>query len=149
MVTVEMRQRFEYNPNGPMKLNYRVEGVKYLADSVRRYEEGQDFAVVNGQILWLAAGRRPSFANGKGAVMSIVYYMKPVYIVKNVPHSVRILPSNETGHGGLPREAMYAPQLLIAQQSWIRQDNQELLDFSSLPDYPSYRDSKNVTGGTF
>lgn len=149
-VTVEMRQRFEFNPNGPMKLNYRIESVDYLADKERKYEQDQDFSIVDGKIVWLKnCNNRPAFTNGKGAVMSIVYYIKPVYVVKNVPHSVRILPSNSIGHGGLPREAMYAPQLLIAQQSWIRQDNQELMDFSGLPDFPAYRNSANVMGGTF
>lgn len=148
-VTTEVRQKFEYNPNGPMKLNYRVEGVDYLADRERRYVQDQDFSIVDGKIVWLPAGRKPSFVNGKGAVMSIVYYIKPVYVVKNVPHSIRILPSNSTGHGGLPREAMYAPQLLIAQQTWIRQDSQELLDFSDLPGYPEYRTTANTTGGTY
>lgn len=145
-VTVEMRQRFQYNPTGPMKLNYRVESVYYLADRERRYEQDQDFAIVDGKIVWLPAGRKPTSGN---QVMTIVYYIKPVYIVKNVPHNVRLLPGNAIGHGGLPREATYAPQLLIAQQSWIRQDNQELLDFSALPDYPKYADSSNVSGGTF
>lgn len=148
-VTTEMRQRFEYNPNGPMKLNYRAESVHYLADRDRKYEQDQDFTIVDGKIVWLPNGRKPSFRDGKGSVMSIIYYIKPVYIVKNVPHSIRILPSNSIGHGALPREAMYAPQLLVAQQSWVRQDNQELLDFSDLPDYPEYRNSANVTGGTW
>lgn len=148
-VTVETDQIAEYNPTGPLQLNFRVESVRYLADRHVQYICDQDFHVDDGKIYWLNEGRRPHFKNGKGAILSVVYYTKPIFIVKNVPHAIRILPSNSIGHGGLPRKAEYAPQLVIGQQSWIRADNQELLNFSDLPSYPAYRDSKNTTGGTF
>jgi hypothetical protein len=148
-VTIETDQLAEYNPNGPMKLNFRVESVRYIADKTREYICDQDFTVTDGKIVWLKQGRKPAFQGGKGSILSIVYYTKPIFIVKNVPHAIRILPSNSIGHGGLPRKAEYAPQLVIGQQSWIRADSQELLDFSDLPDYPIYRDSNTVTGGTF
>jgi len=148
-ITAEVDQLTEYNPTGPLKLNFRVEGVTYLADKERVYIEAQDFFIVNGKIQWHDKGAKPNFKDGKGAVLSVVYYTKPIYIVKNVPHSLRILPGNSTGNGALPREARYAPQLVVAQQSWIRSDNTELLDFSGLPSYPEYRNTKNVTGGAY
>lgn len=147
--TIEIDQMLEYNPNGPMRLNFRVEQVAYLADRNRTYLEGQDFEIADGKINWLPAGRKPDFHGGKGAVLSIVYYAKPVYIVKNVPHAIRLLPSNPIGHGALPRKAEYAPQLVIGTQSWIRQDSEELSNFADLPLYPTYRNSPNVTGGTY
>lgn len=148
-VTVEVPQLFEYNPNGPQKLNFRIEGVVTLFDRDKTYTEMEDFVIDNGAVRWLGGGKKPSFVNGKGAVLSIVYYAKPIYVVENVPHSVRILLSNQLGNGGLPREATYAPQLVVAKQSWIREDKDDLLDFSDIPEYPKYRDSKNTTGGTF
>lgn len=147
-VTEPVRQTFEYNPNGPMKLNFRIHGVKYLADKNRRYIEGEDFAIVNGEIVFLPGGAKPSISP-KPAILSIVYYIRPVYIVKNVPHWLRILPTNSIGHGAIPREATYAPQLLVAQQAWLRHDNYDIPDFTGIPEYPAYANSPNVNGGTY
>jgi len=147
-VTTEVDQLIEYNPNGPIKLNFRCESVQYLADANREYKDNIDFSVKDGKIVWMTTGKRPEFKNGKGSILSLVYYTKPVYIVQNVPHSIRITPGNSTGNGALPRDAYYAPQQLICAQSWVRVDDQDLLDFSGLTKYNGYRDSKNVTGGT-
>jgi len=141
-------QMSEYNPNGPMKLNFRCEGVDYLADKNRQYHEGQDFIVQDGKLFWLDGGFKPEFNNGKGDILSVVYWIKPVYIVENVPHSLRITPGNELGNAAYPRKAHYAPQLLICRQAWFRTEESEMLDFSNLPQYNIYRDSKNVTGGS-
>jgi hypothetical protein len=146
-ITTMTDQLLEYNPNGPMKLNFRVEGVDYLADKTRAYIENQDYAIEDGRIQWLDGGFRPMFHDGKGAILTCVYYTKPVYIVQNVPHSIRITPGNSTGNGALPRQAAYAPQLVVAKQAFFRVDGEDILDFSDLPSYNRYRDSGNVTGG--
>jgi len=148
-VTTEVKQLAEFNPTGPIQLQYRIETIGYLADKTRRYLEDQDFAIKDGKICWLPGGKRPEMSGGNPAILSVVYYAKPIYIVQNVPHAIRILPSNSVGSGALPRKAGYAPQLMIAKQSWIRDDNQQLLDFNDLPEYPTYASSGNVTGGSF
>jgi len=147
-ITVQAEQLAEFNPTGPMKLNFRCEAVDYLADKNRVYVAEQDFITQDGKIFWLNGGNKPSFHDGKGDILSVVFWIKPIYIVQNVPHGLRITPGNDTGNGGLPRQAYYAPQLVVAKQSWARNDSEELLDFSALPDYNTYRDSGNLTGGS-
>lgn len=146
-ITMMTQQLFEFNPTGPQRLNYRVKGVDYLADDTNIYQEGRDFSLVNGEIVWTETGYKPRFVNGQGAVLTCVYYMTPIYIVQNLPHSLRIIPSNSTGHGALPREAVYAPQLVIAKPSTIMEE-QNLLGLYDLPPFPDYRASQNTTGGS-
>jgi len=147
-ITALADQLVEFNPTGPMKLNFRCENVDYLADKNRSYVLDQDFCVQDGKIYWLNGGNRPSFANGKGDILTVVYWIKPIYIIQNVPHSIRITPGNNTGNGGLPRKSHYAPQLAIASQAWFRIDSEELMDFNELPSYNHYASTNNVTGGS-
>jgi hypothetical protein len=147
-ITTLTDQLAVFNPNGPLVLNFRTTSVDYLADRDREYIDGQDFQVCDGKVVWLKGGNLPSFHDGKGAILTCVYWIKPIYIVQNVPHSIRITPGNDMGHGGVPREATYAPQLVVAKQAWFKIDNEELLDFSDVPQYNTYKDSGNVTGGS-
>ena len=145
-ITTEVNQLIEYNPNGPLKLNFRCEAVDYIADNKKEYKENIDFIVCDGKIAWIPSGKKPEFKNGKGAILTIVYYIKPIYIVEHLPHSIRITPGNLQGSGAVPRDAYYAPQQVVCKESWTRNDNEELLDFSSLPVY-NYPDSPNDTSG--
>lgn len=147
-ITMQTEQFTEFNPTGPIRLNFRCEAVDYLADKNRVYVADQDFMTKDGKIVWLDGGYRPSFKDGKGDILSVVYWIKPIYIVQNVPHAIRITSGNDTGNGGLPRQAYYAPQLVIAKQAWQMADADEMVNFDQLPDYPHYRNSNNVTGGS-
>ena len=146
-ITDVAEQLVEYNPNGPIRLNYKVKGVDYIATTDQKFRQDIDFDVKDNVIRWLSGGKKPKFVNGKGEILSIVYYITPVYIVQAVPHNLRVLPDNEIGHGALPRHARYAPQLIIAVQSHLREPN-DLLDFTALPPYSGNPNSANVTGGT-
>ncbi|MEM4380557.1 MAG: hypothetical protein QXL01_07755, partial [Thermoplasmatales archaeon] len=143
-----VRQKFEFNPNGPQQLHYKAISVDHLRDSHGNfYNEGVDFIVQNGKIVWLKNGRKPGFHNGKGDILSIVYWYNPIYIVVQRPHSLRVIPSNPQGHGAFPRDKVYAPQLLVVRPSTIYyQDN--IINFSDIPPTPEYADSKNTTGGS-
>jgi hypothetical protein len=143
-----VRQKFEFNPTGPQKLHYKALGVEFLRDSRGNvYTEGSDFVLSDGQIVWLKEGRMPDFKNGKGEILSIVYWYNPVYIVVSRPHSLRVLPSNKSGNGAIPRDKTYAPQLLIVRPSTLYKEN-DILGFSDLPPIPAYSDSNNTTGGS-
>lgn len=147
-ITVATEQLFEYNPTGPQKLYHRVLGVDVLFDADRQYTEGEDFCIKDGMIYWLN-GKRPSFQAGKGAILSCVYYINQIYIVENIPHHLRILPGNMTGHGALPRQASYAPQLLVCRPSTAMQERElKQFDLYNLPIIPDYRASYNTTGGS-
>lgn len=148
-ITTLTQQMAEFNPNGPLRLNFSCEAVDYLACKNRQYYEGQDFVVKDGKIFWLDKGFKPSMSpDGKGDILTIVYWIKPIFIVENVPHAIRITPGNELGNANFPRKAHYAPQLVIARQAWTRVDEGDFMDFSGLPSYNVYRDSSNVTGGS-
>lgn len=141
-ITTMTSQLFEYNPTGPQKLVHRVLGVDILVDTdLVVYNDGTDFCVSGGMIHWLK-GKRPK----NGSVMSCVYYINPIYIVENVPHNLRITPGNSTGDGRLPREGVYAPQLVICKSSDTMQEA-DLVKYD-LFNLPSYGNTPNVTGGS-
>lgn len=146
-VTDKARQYIEWNPTGPMKLNYRVKGVDLLFDRNTYYQEGSDYQIVDGEISWLKNGRKPNFAAGKPAILSVVYWFTPIYIVHDLPHSLRIIPSNDEGSAQFPRETTYAPQLVIARPSTVMEEK-DLMDWKALPPYPEYPSSSNSTGGS-
>lgn len=137
-------QLFEYNPTGPQKLHYKVKGVDLLWDAEREYVCDQDYAVTeDGMLKWLKGGKRPD----KGAVLSITYYFTPIYIVDSLIHHLRVIPGNEFGHAGIPREATYAPQQFVCTPSTIIEEA-NILNWSDLPPLPEYPASKNTTGGS-
>lgn len=143
-VTAQYRQLAEFNPNGDLRLKYKVKGVDYLASKTERYEEGPDFVITQeGTIRWVKGGNKPE----PREILSVVYWFTPVYIVNSVPHYLRLIPENSFGLGSLPRDFKYAPQLLICMQSHLMEAN--ALDFSSLPQYSGWEDTPNTTGGSF
>jgi hypothetical protein len=141
------RQNFQYNPNGPQRLQFKAKGISRVADKNRVYVESRDFEISDeGFIVWLN-GKRPGFSNGKGDVVTCVYYYSPIYYVQDLLHSLRVIPSNSTGHGALPREAVYAPQQLVCKTSELVEEF-DLLAWQEAPPYPGYPDTKNTTGGS-
>jgi hypothetical protein len=135
-------QQVEYNPTGPLRLQYLVKGVDYLSDGKTLFNENVDFVIQNGRIVFIDGLKPDPFA-----VLTVVYYYTPIYIVESKPHSLRIIPSNESGSGALPRDAVYAPQLLVLKPSTIKEED-NLLDWTALPQYPDYPSSPNTTGGS-
>lgn len=152
--TIQTDQLFEYNPTGPQRLHHRVLSVDILMDRKNIYEQDVDFIVKDGEIVWMPTGKKPDYSPNSKTVLSCVYYTMPIYIVQQMPHSLRIIPSNEIGHGALPRNAVYAPQQIIVRQSTIVDEAMKengiysLLDWKALPNLPEWRDSDNTTGGS-
>jgi len=141
-------QIFEYNPSGPQRLHHKAVGVEHLRDSHGNiYNEGNDFIINEGKLYWTKAGRKPGFHNGKGDVMSVVYWYNPVYICVQRPHTIRVLPSNPQGSGVFPRDKVYAPQLLTVRPSTSYAVD-DIMGFADIPPIPTYSDSKNNTGGS-
>lgn len=145
-ITVKLKQLFEHNPAGPNKLNFQVKGIEYLGDKEGKFEEGVDFGIIDGDIYWLQGGRKPKNQNGKKGAVTCVYYATPIYSVVDVPHNLRILPSNPQGHGAVPREATYFPQLIYAK-ALTSFEVPNILDWRSLPPLPGYDASMNTMGG--
>ncbi|CAB5220693.1 hypothetical protein UFOVP244_23 [uncultured Caudovirales phage] len=133
-ISVMAEQLLEYNPTKPLKTKFKVKGVDALFTNDARFRDGIDFEVrQDGLVHWLQ-GRRPKYANGKGQVVSLSYWMAPHFLINNSPHILRLLPSNDTGNGALPRRLVYAPQQVIAVQSHLT-EVADYLDFFSLPTY--------------
>lgn len=143
-ITTLTEQLFEYNPSGPQRLNYKVKGVDVLFDEDGDYQEGRDFNIVNYQIVWVDGGKKP---NKIGKILSCVYYHTPIFIVQSLPHWLRIIPSNNMGHGAFTRAATYAPQQIVALQSTHVEEN-NIMDWFDLPPLPDYPSSGNTTGGS-
>lgn len=143
-ITAQYRQLAQFNPNGDLRLKYKVKGVDYIATNTERYEEGPDFSITDdGTINWTQGGNKPEI----GEILSVVYWFTPVYIINTVPHYLRLIPENNQGLGSLPRDFKYAPQLIICNQSHLMEGNS--LDFSGLPQYAGWQDTPNTTGGSF
>ena len=142
-LTFRYRQLFEYNPHGPQRLKYKVQGVDVLFDDEVFYKEDVDFGIKNGMIVWLS-GRRPK----SKSVLSCNYYITPIYIVRDFLHHLRVIPANNYGYGGDTRNAIYAPQSFIVAPSHLREED-DLTDFNVLPPYPKYDFSFNTSGGNY
>ena len=143
-ITEQTSELLEYNPNGDLRAKHRIKGVDYLATTSLRFEEGPDFVITpEGTLQWTSTGNKPL----PGAILTIVYWFNPVWIVSRVPHTLRLIPSNEQGHGSFPRKLFYAPQQVLINQNHL-QDPNEQVDFSGLPLYSGVADTVNVTGGS-
>lgn len=143
-ITEQTTELLEFNPNGELRAKHKIKGVDYLATNTTRYEQGPDFLItLDGTIQWVSTGNRPS----PNQILSIVYWFSPVWIATRIPHTLRLIPSNQQGHGAYPRQLYYAPQQVIVTQNHL-QDAASQVDFSGLPLYSGYADSGNVNGGS-
>lgn len=116
----------QYEPT--LTLSYYVNSVDYLATrSQGELKQGVDFEVRDGRIHFTGNGKKPKVkltkrpGVTKGEVVTVRYKFPPIYVVRSVPHSMRILPDNVLGSGAAPREARYAPQLVIVDRSLVNQ----------------------------
>jgi len=143
-ITEQTTELLEYNPNGDLRAKHKIKNVDYLASSTMRFEQGPDFIIsLEGAIQWVSSGNKPL----PKQILTVVYWFSPVWIASRIPHTLRLLPSNQSGHGGLPRQLYYAPQQVIVTQNHL-QDSNEQIDFSGLPLYSGYADTNNVSGGS-
>lgn len=148
-LTDRMREKILYHTSGVLKLRFKCVGVDYLSDGVTAFEEGFDFIIEKGLIKWLDTGRKPANKLGAPSILTISYWYTPIYIVQQMLHSLRIIPSNPVGHGALPRDATYAPQQVVVKPCNSIEEKEDLMDWCELPGYAEYPDSNNSTGGTY
>jgi hypothetical protein len=144
-ITEQTSELLEFNNSGPLRCKHKVKDVSYLASNVDVFIKDYDFCIdkETGVIMWLETGRKPL----PKTVLSIVYFFTPAWIVTRVPHTLRLIPSNNQGAGYLPRQLTYAPQQVIVTQNHL-QDMNTQLDFSGLPNYSGNFDTSNVSGGS-
>ncbi len=118
-----MWETFLHHVTGRDRISFPVLCVTDLVDSTgARYEEGVDFDVEDGQIVWTGA-RRPGIdpQTMKGRVCSVRYTYKPFWYVKNLIHEVRVA-QIEDFEGNRHVERM--PQSAVLQREYQFQKEQ-------------------------
>ena len=135
-MTELFEQNFEYNGEKETSLMYRARAVDYMLTARgTRLTEGIDFyCTIEGKIQWVESTDKPKI----GEVVSIVYYYQPVFIVRALPHNIRLLPSNDLGSGNMPRNVKYAPQLVLCDYSTVRDGPEDSIDFFNLPELQNW-----------
>jgi hypothetical protein len=94
-INVIAAQLFEHNTSGMDRVKYPINAVELIVDSHgKRYYQGDDFDVSNGQIAWRGT-KQPGMdpETGKGEVCSIRYRYTPYWYVSNLMHEIRVVRS--------------------------------------------------------
>lgn len=140
------REVIQYNPSGINRLKNRAVGVAAMFDGRgRKFVQDQDFVIQKGEIVWTVSDR-PKMIDGRGDLISVVYWYRPYLVITSVPHEIRMLPANALGYGGQPRVATLFPQNVIAKPSTLVQE-WDILDSLEMPSVAEYPTSGNLTGG--
>jgi len=135
-MTELFEQNFEYKGEKETSLMYRARAVDYMLTARgTRLNEGLDFHITTeGKIQWVESTDKPKV----GEIGSIVYYYQPIFIVRALPHNIRLLPSNNLGSGKMPRDIKYAPQLVLCDYSTVRDGPENSIDFFNLPELQNW-----------
>lgn len=135
-MTELFEQNFEYKGEKETSLMYRARAVDYMLTSRgTRLNEGLDFHITSeGKVQWVESTDKPKV----GEIVSIVYYYQPIFIVRALPHNIRLLPSNNLGSGNMPRDIKYAPQLVLCDYSTVRDGPENSIDFFNLPELQNW-----------
>lgn len=139
-ITVPTWQLSRCNESGTERLAFPAVSVEHLVDARGdSYKQGQDFQLVNGQVNWLPAGKRPinDLETGRGAVISIRYRYRPFWYCARLLHEIRVAqvesPINDD------RKLIRMPQQALL--------NREFLFLNESHDDQARRDPKNKDSG--
>jgi hypothetical protein len=115
-------QTFEFVPGGPQKLRYPITGIDQMTtmdgEQVRILELGVDFNInADGNIEWIA-GQEPPYdnINDRGAVISVSYFINPVYSVLQSMRELRVTQELVDGQKvarRLPQEVLVRRDFLV------------------------------------
>lgn len=124
-ITVINWQLFEAHETGRDRLQYPVVRVIDLVDSLgRRYVQGVDFTVANGQLLWApnkGPGKDP--ATGRGRVCGVRYAYRPYWYVDRMVHEVRV--AQVEGDDGRRLERIQQNALIRREFHFEKEDRDE------------------------
>ena len=113
-------QRFDHNPTGIDRLQFRACKINYLIDSAGIiYNQGVDFNLEKGCIAWVNGANRPGIdpLTGKGRVCGIRYIYKPFYYVSQILHDIRIKPAMDQLTGEI--KSVAGPVAIQAIADWV------------------------------
>lgn len=122
-ITVTTKHVFAHHTTGRDRLQFPVVRVLDLMDSNGvRYQQGVDFEVVGGQLVW--GDRRPGVDSktNKGLVCSAVYSYRPFWYVKSLPHEVRVAQVEDADTGA--RRVIQMPQAAMLQREYVYEKEQ-------------------------
>jgi hypothetical protein len=122
-VTVTTKQTFAANASGVDKLHFPIVRVQELMDADgKRYVDGVDFEVRDGQIRW--GSRRPGLDAKlqKGKVCSARYSYRPYWYVKSLIHEVRL--ATVTDEFTMERRTEQMPQAAVLQREFFFEKEQ-------------------------
>jgi len=117
-LSVMTQQLVEYNNRTHLRLMLPILEVDYLADANNQYFPGTDFVVCDGTIEWLSGGLKPKFTNGKGDILSVVYWTKPYFQVIDTPKCFRAVYTEVRGNPNAPAELTYLPGDAVVKMLW-------------------------------
>jgi hypothetical protein len=115
-IVVPQWQVFESHITGKDRLQYPVVSVQDLMDADgKRYQQGTDFDVVGGFIVW-TSNNRPRFdpVRKRGIICSVRYLYRPFYICSRLLHQTRVAQVN----GALVR----MPHGAVLQREYVFQN---------------------------
>lgn len=116
-ITVQNWELIEAHATGIDRLSFPAVNVIDLIDNRGIKYSSSDYTVTKGKIHWIGQkqpGQDPS--TGKGRIYSIRYDYRPYWLVKSLPHEIRVSQENtDTG-----REVSQLPQLLALQREYVR-----------------------------
>lgn len=120
-------QVFEYENSPTKKLRYPITGIDSMTSVengvVRTYEVGVDFNIVDGNISWIS-GKEPSYdnINERGTVLSVSYFMNPVYSVLQQMRELRVTQEYVDGN----KVARRLPQQVLVKRDFIVRPPEQL-----------------------
>lgn len=123
-ISVVTWERFAIDVKGNDRLRYPVLHVTDLMDARGvRYQEGADFDVANGRIVW-RPGKSPGMdaISGKGTVCSARYTYRPFWYVQRMMHEVRIAQVQNEFTG--ERDVMRMNQAMMLQREQVFENEQ-------------------------
>lgn len=93
---IVQRQRIQYNSKTNIdRLQFPAIKIQILMDSEGiSYNEGSDYILTNGNIVWI--GNRPKVNpdTGRGGVYQVRYLYRPYWIVKSITKDIRVARQN-------------------------------------------------------
>jgi len=118
-ITVPHPQYFAANVVGVDRLNFPVVEVTDLVDNQgKRYAQGVDFTLWQGQIKWLTQNR-PGLdpKTQKGRVCGIRYHYHPFWYVQRMIHEIRVSQVEDEFTG--ERKLIRFPQQAVLQREYV------------------------------
>lgn len=120
-------QLMTHHITGLDKLNRPAAAIQDLMDSTgKRYIQGQDFELMQGQVKWLGSNR-PGIdpETGKGRICSVRFLHRPYWYVRQLIHEIRVTQAENPVTGERKIHKMPQAAVLVREQVFEKSDKIE------------------------